>query len=323
MQRIDEHPHGDATGSCRGKRRLHGTPDIIVERHVHLQVYALPARFDRRQQPAPRLLVVQFHFDSVAGDRVAGGGHVEPRGYGCGNGERAAGRRRKRDDLIRANRGKSRRRRLMRSTVDDGDDWKSGAAHPRRGAGEPHRVHLHRHIERFSFSEHCTGIDDAGRKARGPQFRAQRRAASDRTYAHPNGLRPRRPADQGQLVPVDFGVEQDKTRRASPKDRHARLNQRQSIRRVLSKGAKHTQGRSDTGRQLHLSASAGCLRHDLLRPDERDILIGDGRPTSNSHGVLEARADERTVIHQVWHVDRSFPFACRRAERGKDEHRWP
>ncbi len=215
MERIDEHPHRHAAGSRRGQRRLHGTPDIIVERHVDLQVDAPLARFDRRQQPAPRLLVVQFHLDAIAGDRLAGGGHIEPRGYGCGNGESAVGRRSERGDLIRANRGKSCRRRLMRPVVDDGDDGKSVAAHPRRGAGEPHRVHLRRHVERLSLSEHRAGIDDIGRKAGGAQFRAQRRAAPDRTHAHANRLRPRRPANQRQLVRVEFGVEQDEILRAA------------------------------------------------------------------------------------------------------------
>jgi hypothetical protein len=86
---------------------------------------------------------------------------------------------------------------------------------------------------------------------------------------------------------------------------------------------KHTEGSSETGVELHLSALGGCPRHDLRRPDECDVLIGDGSPTSDSHGILETRPDQRTVIHQVWHVDRALPFACRRAEWGKDEHRWP
>ena len=67
VQRIDDDAHGDATRAGRGQRRLDRAADVVVQRHVDLEVDALAARRDRVEQPATRLRVVELELDPVAG----------------------------------------------------------------------------------------------------------------------------------------------------------------------------------------------------------------------------------------------------------------
>jgi len=77
VQRIDEHAHGHAARRGCGQRRFHGLADVVIDRHVHLEVHAVLTAVDGLEQPVARLRVVQFHLDAIASNRFAARGRIE------------------------------------------------------------------------------------------------------------------------------------------------------------------------------------------------------------------------------------------------------
>ena len=78
VERIDDHPHRHAARTGLGQGRLDGAADVVVERHVDLQVHAALRGGDRLQEPAARPGVVQLDVDAVSGDQGRTGGGLEP-----------------------------------------------------------------------------------------------------------------------------------------------------------------------------------------------------------------------------------------------------
>ena len=78
VKRVDDHSHRHAARTGLGQGRLDGASDVVVERHVDLQVHAALRGGDRLQEPAARAGVVQLELDAVSGDQGRAGRGVEP-----------------------------------------------------------------------------------------------------------------------------------------------------------------------------------------------------------------------------------------------------
>ena len=78
VQRIDDDAHRDAPRRRRGERGLHLGADVVVHRHVDLEVDAPLGARDGVEEPAPGRRVVELDVDAVARDRVGARRGIEP-----------------------------------------------------------------------------------------------------------------------------------------------------------------------------------------------------------------------------------------------------
>ena len=78
VQRVDDDAHRDAPRRRRGERGLHLGADVVVHRHVDLEVDAPLGARESVEEPAARRRVVELDLDAVARDRKGPGRGIEP-----------------------------------------------------------------------------------------------------------------------------------------------------------------------------------------------------------------------------------------------------
>ena len=321
VQRVHDDAHRDAPRRRRGKRGLHPGADVVVHRHVDLEVDAPFGAREGVEEPAPRRRVVELDLDPVARDRQGARRSIEPRRERLRPGRRVEGERQRRGHFVRPEGGESPRAGRVKAPVDHGGDRESRAPHPGRDARQPDRIRLLGHVERRALVEHGARVGHALGKAERREPRAEERAAPDRAQAHGEEIGPSGVADPRETREIlvrQLRVEEAERPMARMDDLNALFDGGDGV---------SARGLRGTGQAERLRAAGGDFRESVPaagprnRPSarhERNLLVWDRFEPPHAGGVGDPDAGRPAEIHGVGGVDRP-PQRPRHGERREHE----
>ena len=326
MQRVDDDAHRDAPRRRRGERGLHLGADVVVHRHVDLEVDAPLGAREAVEEPAPRRRVIELDLDAVARDRQGARQGIEPRRERLRPGGRVEGERQRRGHLVRPEGGESGRAGRVKARVDHGGDRKSRVPHPGRDAREPDRVRLLGHVERSTLGEHGARVGHALGKAERREPRADRRAAPDRAQAHGEEIEPGEAADPRQareIVVRQLRVEESERPGAGPDDRDPLLNGGDGVGACGLRGTAQAERLRAVGGELCESVVAPGPPDRAAARHERDLLVRDRLKASHARLVRDPDAEQPAEIDGVRGVDHASEGLRRRERREHEDGRRP